>query len=91
MVPTIGLNQLLASPCRWPKSLSTEKATTTSYCQPYDEWVVLLEGSAHLIIAGEATDLTRGDWLFLPAMTLHTVVRTSDGACWLAVKTGETT
>ncbi|HEX7095866.1 MAG TPA: cupin domain-containing protein [Acidimicrobiales bacterium] len=55
------------------------------YRQEQDEWVVLLEGSAELDVDGERVSLTAGDWVLLPAGVPHCVLRTSDGARWLAV------
>ena len=55
--------------------------------QDWDEWVVLLEGTAALRIAGEELRvLARGDWLHIAAHTRHRVEWTGRGATlWLAV------
>jgi cupin 2 domain-containing protein len=53
--------------------------------QDHDEWVVLLVGSASLVVAGEEVDLEAGGWLFLPAAVEHRVVATAPGSSWLAV------
>ena len=57
--------------------------------QEQSEWVVLLRGSARLIIEGEAKQrrLEAGDWLKLPAHCRHRVTWTSEDepAVWLAV------
>ena len=55
------------------------------YVQPQDEWVLLLEGSADIEVAGATQSLRPGDYLFLPANTPHSVKKTSAGALWLAV------
>lgn len=58
------------------------------YDQPQDEWVVLLQGSAHLAFAdGRTRVLNAGDWLVLPAHCRHRVEYTSrEPPCiWLAV------
>jgi len=55
------------------------------YRQEQDEWVVLLRGSATLVVEGEEVRLTTGDYLFLPAHTPHSVTQTSEGALWLAI------
>lgn len=55
------------------------------YVQLQDEWVLLVQGEAVLQVAGESVSLKSGDYLFLPAGMPHTVVRTSEGAMWLAV------
>ncbi|SDG52581.1 cupin domain-containing protein [Propionivibrio dicarboxylicus] len=55
------------------------------YLQEQDEWVVLLRGSATLVVDGEEVRLATGDYLFLPARTPHSVTQTSAGALWLAI------
>ena len=55
------------------------------YDQSRDEWVVLLRGSAGLEVAGQALDLTAGDFLLLKAHTPHRVLSTTAGALWLAI------
>lgn len=64
--------------------ISAESENGGEYNQSWDEWVVLLRGSATLVVAGDALDLRAGDWIWLPAHTPHTVTRTSAGALWLA-------
>jgi cupin 2 domain-containing protein len=56
--------------------------------QEHDEWVVLLAGSASLVVAGEDVELEAGDWLFLPAGVQHRVIATAPGSSWLAVHVG---
>jgi len=56
------------------------------YDQPTAEWVLLLQGSATLVLDGERTlDLVTGDALLIPAHLRHRVERTSQDALWLAV------
>jgi len=55
------------------------------YLQAQDEWVMLVDGSAELDVDGDHVSLTAGDWMLLPAGVPHRVLRTSDGARWLAV------
>jgi cupin 2 domain-containing protein len=55
------------------------------YLQDTDEWVVLLEGRATLVVAGEDVALEAGDWLWLPAGVEHTLVETAPRSNWLAV------
>jgi cupin 2 domain-containing protein len=59
--------------------------TTVDYQQEQDEWVVVLSGSADLEVAGETVALTSGDWLLIPAETVHRLVRVDPGTQWLAV------
>jgi cupin 2 domain-containing protein len=59
------------------------------YDQTEDEWVVLLKGSAGLLIEGEAAPrgLVPGDWLLLPAHCRHRVEWTAadQPTVWLAL------
>jgi cupin 2 domain-containing protein len=62
------------------------------YDQAWDEWVLLIEGSAMLEMAGGPDIvLARGDHLLIPAGTRHRVAATDpDGpTIWLAVHIGE--
>jgi cupin 2 domain-containing protein len=65
--------------------VSTSKIQSQEYVQEQDEWVVLLQGHAVLDVAGQPVALSDGDYLFLPALTPHTVRTVSDGAMWLAI------
>jgi len=65
--------------------VSSAAITPREYEQATDEWVVLLQGTAQLEVAGESVQLRSGDYLFLPAGMPHTVQRVSEGALWLAV------
>ncbi len=59
------------------------------YDQPDNEWVVLLQGSAGVLLAGEdeVHVLGPGDYLFLPAHLKHRVVWTDaeQDTVWLAL------
>jgi cupin 2 domain-containing protein len=56
------------------------------YDQPEPEWVVLVQGSATLLIAGEeSVALRAGDSLLIPARLRHRVEHVSEDAVWLAV------
>lgn len=65
--------------------LSSSSPVKVPYVQSQDEWVVLLQGEARLVVAGETCVLTAGDYLFLPAGVTHSVESVSTGALWLAV------
>jgi cupin 2 domain-containing protein len=66
--------------------LSSALDEAIDYDQDHDEWVVLLEGAAELEVCGDRLSLERGDWVFLPRDTPHRLVRTTQGANWLAVR-----
>jgi cupin 2 domain-containing protein len=57
----------------------------TSFRQTHDEWVVVVEGAARLLVDGDEVELVACDWLLLPAGCPHTVLETTPGTSWLAV------
>ena len=59
----------------------------TWYDQERDEWVILLSGSAGLLLEGEAEPLvlSPGDYVFLRAHHRHRVEWTEDRTVWLAL------
>lgn len=65
--------------------VSSSQPDPVEYRQSQDEWVVLLQGAADLIVNGEPVHLQAGQHLFIAAGTPHTVQGTSQGAIWLAV------
>lgn len=65
--------------------LSSPGIRSAEYVQAQDEWVLLVQGEAGLIVGGKPVRLVAGDHLFIPAGVPHTVVDTSEGALWLAV------
>jgi cupin 2 domain-containing protein len=56
--------------------------------QGWDEWVLLLQGAAELLLEGEPEPrrLRRGDYLLIPARTRHRVTWTTrdEPTVWLA-------
>lgn len=65
--------------------VSSERTPPQDYLQDHDEWVVLLAGGATVDIDGESFELCQHDWLLLPALVPHRLVRTEQGTVWLAV------
>jgi cupin 2 domain-containing protein len=55
------------------------------YFQEENEWVILLEGEAELEIDTQRCLLHKGDYLFIPKHTPHTVLWTSENALWIGV------
>ena len=53
--------------------------------QEEDEWLVLIEGKATLLIDNEEKILTKGEILFIPSKTPHKVLKTKQGTLWLTV------
>jgi len=65
--------------------VSSSNVEPIEYNQEEDEWLVLLEGEATLLIDKQEEVLTKGETLFIPAKTPHTVLKTSSGTVWLTV------
>jgi len=56
-----------------------------SFEQAHDEWVLVLEGRARLLVEETELELEAGEWLLLPAGCSHTVLETRPGTSWLAL------
>jgi len=67
------------------KIISNTLKTPRTFCQKEDEFVVLLKGCAKIEINGEIKKLKAGNWLFIPAKTPHTLIKTKKTAVWLAI------
>jgi cupin 2 domain-containing protein len=65
--------------------VSTSDIEPVEYNQEEDEWLVLLEGEATLLLGDKETILTKGETLFIPAKTPHSVLKTEEGTLWLTV------
>ncbi len=68
--------------------VSSEYIDDKIYCQEEDEWVVILEGEAILLVDDKRRCLKKGDSLFIPAETNHSILATKSGTLWLAVHIG---
>ena len=57
------------------------------YNQAWDEWVLLIQGTAELDLAGKTVALVPGDHLLIPAGCRHRVNRTDheQPTIWLAI------
>lgn len=62
---------------------------TTPYVQDHDEWVLVLRGTARLVV-GDAPErtLTTGEHLLIPAGVPHRVTHTAEPTIWLAIHVG---
>ena len=67
------------------KIVSNTLKTPQTFSQKEDEFVVLLKGCAKLEINGDIKKLKAGDFLFIPANTPHTLLKTKKTAIWLAI------
>lgn len=65
--------------------VSSDSPDAGEQVQTWDEWVLLVSGSAQLELPGGPVDLGPGDWLVIPAGTPHRVLGTSAGTHWIAV------
>ncbi|HUJ92894.1 MAG TPA: cupin domain-containing protein [Gaiellaceae bacterium] len=74
-LPAVTVEQILSGAL--PEPVSFEQA--------HDEWVVVLEGGARMLVDGDELELGPGEWLLLPAGCPHTVLETQPGTSWLAV------
>jgi len=65
--------------------VSSTNVEPIEYVQEEDEWLVLLEGEATLLLDDKETVLTKGETLFIPAKTPHSVLKTKENTLWLTV------
>jgi cupin 2 domain-containing protein len=65
--------------------VSSSYVESIEYIQDEDEWLVLLEGEATLLLNHKEKVLTKGDTLFIPAKIPHKILKTKDGTVWLTV------
>jgi len=65
--------------------VSSDTLKPEKYLQEEDEWLVLLEGEALLLVEQKEVSLFKGDTLFIPSHTKHQVLRTVHGTVWLTV------
>ncbi len=65
--------------------VSSDNLDDTEYIQEEDEWLILLEGEATLLLNDEEKKLTKGDTLFIPAKVTHRILSTQTGTVWLTV------
>ncbi len=57
-------------------------------CQEEDEWFIMIEGSATIMIGEETKMLVKGDYCFIEAKQAHQVLHVQEGSIWLAVHIG---
>ena len=65
--------------------VSSNHLDETEYIQEEDEWLVVLEGEAALLLNDEKKTLLKGDTLFIPAKTPHSILHTKSNTVWLTV------
>jgi len=69
--------------------ISNTLSTPQTFQQQCDEWVVVLQGCVKIEMDGIIYKLTKGDSLFIPSQTKHTVLKTRKVVIWLAVYINE--
>ena len=65
--------------------VSSDTLEHIEYMQEEDEWLILLDGQATLLLNKEEKILHKGDILFIPAKVPHTIMKTIYGTVWLTV------
>ncbi len=68
--------------------LSGAMGAPVDYDQEHDEWVVVLNGRATLVVGDESLQLVPGDWVLLRAHEAHQLLETEPGTSWLALRAG---
>jgi cupin 2 domain-containing protein len=68
------------------KILSSNIIPDKEYLQDHDEWVMVVDGEAEILIDNKVTTLSAGDYIFIKSKVPHKVLKTSNGTIWLAVK-----
>ena len=65
--------------------VSSDNVEPVEYVQEEDQWLIVLEGKATLLIENKEKVLTEGDTLFISSKTPHSVLNTQNGTVWLTV------
>jgi len=65
--------------------VSNTLTTSQTFTQKYDEWVVVLQGCAKIEMDSIIHKLKKGNTLFIPKDTKHTLLKTRKTVVWLAV------
>jgi cupin 2 domain-containing protein len=65
--------------------ISNTLSTPQEFFQECDEWLIVLQGCAKIEMNGITHKLRKGDTLFIPARTKHTLRKTKKIVVWLAV------
>ena len=65
--------------------VSNTLKTSQTFIQDEDEWVIVLKGCAKIEMNKKIYKLKAGDYLFIPAKTTHTLLKTKKVVVWLAI------
>jgi cupin 2 domain-containing protein len=67
------------------KIVSSDTLETDTFLQEEAEWVMLLEGEAQIMMNDLCYNLQKGEYLFIPPLTQHTITKVKAGTIWLAI------
>jgi cupin 2 domain-containing protein len=65
--------------------VSSSKPEIKVYNQPYDEWLVVIDGEATLRVGQQIVNLKIGDTFLIEKNSVHQVLATQKGTIWLCV------
>ncbi|SHO80723.1 Uncharacterized conserved protein [hydrothermal vent metagenome] len=65
--------------------ISSDKLDIVEYIQEEDEWVLIIEGEATIIMNNQKYNLIKGDTLFIPSKTKHIIENVKSATIWLAI------
>ena len=65
--------------------ISSSEVEDKEYIQDEDEWLVLLEGEATLVLNQKEKIIVKGETLFIPAKVPHKVLKTQQNTLWITV------
>lgn len=65
--------------------ISSDNLEVDTFVQEEAEWVMLLKGEAELRMGEVCYNLTKGEYLFIPPGTEHSIKRVKAGTIWLAI------
>ena len=65
--------------------ISNTLKTSQTFKQSEDEFVIVLKGCAKIEMNNKIYKLKSGDYLFIPANTTHTLLKTKKVVVWIAL------
>lgn len=65
--------------------VSSDRLEQNTFCQKEAEWVAVLAGKATIEMNEICYNLNRGETLFIPSLTRHTITAVEAGTIWLTV------
>jgi len=65
--------------------VSSDNFESKKYVQNEDEWILVIEGEATLLLNKKEHVLKKGDSLLIPAKAPHQVTKMTKGTVWLVI------